>query len=161
MPWMRIGSPSPPPHLQVVFENNKHWWEICLHQHSTGICYFPKLWSLTKCLSRHMGGRAGTITLKEIDFRAHLLLAVKWSYTNFKADTPVTTNLFRGKTPKEIISFLEWLPETELNCWDHYMLLLLMEGRNMHIMTCRTSLLKSSANASSSKVLIYVRERQK
>lgn len=78
MAMMWTGSPSPPPHLKVVFANNKHWSEICLHQHSTGICYFPKLWSLTKCLSRlfFFWGGAGTITLKEIYFRAHLLLAV-------------------------------------------------------------------------------------
>ena len=144
--WMWIGSPSPLPYLQVVFANNKHWWEICLHQHSTGICYFPKLRSLTKCIPRHMGGRADTITLKELDFRLHLLLVVKWSYTNFKADPPVTTNHFPWKSPKEMLSSLTWLPEPELNCWDHYMLLLLMEGRNMHIITWRTSLLKSSGN---------------
>lgn len=92
-------------------------------------------------------GRADTITLKELDFRAYLLLVVKWSHTNFKADPPVRTNYFQWKSPKDMLSSSAWLPEPELNCWDHYMLLLLMEGRNMHIITWRTSLLKSSGNS--------------
>lgn len=83
-------------------------------------------------------GRADTITLKELDFRAYLLLFVKQSYINFKADPPVTINHFQWKSPKDMLSSSAWLPEPELNCWDHYMLLLLMEGRNMHIITWRT-----------------------
>lgn len=90
--------------------------------------------------------RADTITLKELDFTAHFLLVVKQFYTNFKADPPVTTKHFHWKSPKDMLSSSAWLPEPKLNCWDHYMLLLLMEERNMHIITWRTSLLKSSDN---------------
>lgn len=63
-----------------------------------------------------------------------------------KLKSRVTSNHFQWKSPKEMLSSSVWLPELELNCWDHYMLLLLMEGRNMHIITWRTSLLKSSGN---------------